>query len=137
MSMFDIVFQPNRSLKEVIDAIIGNVGRYRDSWIEKGDDGNPRLAVYTRNGGGNRLHYGEMNEGNCDCTGCIITYRLPKHELYLSDEDDDFDHTYCTVYFRIPKELEEQLNKHDNDWKTKVMDKRNMSDQWLKMLGDM
>lgn len=38
----------------------------------------------------------------CGCVGCIVTHRLPGHALYLRDEDDDFDRTYCTVYFRLP-----------------------------------
>ena len=66
-----------------------NVGRFRDCYLK--DD---TIAVYTRNGGGNREDYEEVFE------------ELSQHENYLYDEDDDFDCTYATIYFSIPKEYE-------------------------------
>lgn len=81
-------------------------GRFRDIYInESGDE----IIIYTRNGGGNREHYDEdIKEGDdCDCTGCTITYHLPKHPNYLKDEDDDFDCTYAYVTFSVPKEFSE------------------------------
>jgi hypothetical protein len=145
----------------VILATLGNpeVGRFRDAWVEKAEDGTVRIAVYTRNGGGNRecwcdATYGANHDSDrkaivertvskkwaedngypivrdshtnqngdwvvaqvetaicetpgseaCGCVGCLIQYRLPKHPLYLSDQDDEFDCTYATVYFRLPDE---------------------------------
>jgi len=81
-----------------------NVGRFRDAWVERSDGGEVVLAVFTRNGGGNRQHHGEKPAGpGCDCTGCIITHVLPAHPLYLRDADDEYDCTYATVYFRVPE----------------------------------
>lgn len=65
-----------------------------------------KIEVYTRVGGGNRgMGFGEEE--------------LRKHPNYLYDEDDDFDSTYATYYFSIPKEwksdfdliLKKELNK--------------------------
>lgn len=67
-------------------------GRFRDCWAEVGWDGHLRIAVYTRNGGGNRPAYEEH------------TNRLKQHPEYLSDVDDRFDSTYATYYFRFPTE---------------------------------
>ena len=112
MSMYDIVFNPSTELGESLLGMLGfkrpsDVGRYRDSWIEKDEKDEFRVAVYTRNGGGNREHF--SNEGDpgadCGCTGCVIEYVLPKHPLYLFDRDDEFDSTYATVYFRFPEPI--------------------------------
>lgn len=66
-------------------------GRIRDVWFEKQPDGPPRIAVYTRNGGGNRDDYSEPIE------------KMQAHPLYLLDRDDDFDSTYATFYFSVPE----------------------------------
>jgi hypothetical protein len=150
---------------------IHDVGRFRDAYVTL-EDGEALIAVYTRNGGGNRECGCEMDpkwgtaeckhhteeydtpetvelkrdeeipEGYtfanttigdkrlyrtgrvvkatryiceepsspaCACTGCIITYRLPALENYVCDEDDDFDPTYCTIYFTPPEEAVEAL----------------------------
>lgn len=177
MSLYNMLFGQSANadaLLAVLGLTRGSVGRYRDCYLT--EDG--RIAVYTRNGGGNREcchaydpEYGDpecKNEpyqktvkerlflakadwpngkapGNwftsrdgvwgceyngpndvvetwhrclapdseeCGCYGCVITYRLPKHPLYLSDEDDDYDCTYATIYFRIPETADrEALSK--------------------------
>lgn len=109
MSLYNMIFGMNAKTDEIL-AMLGNpdVGRLRDTWIEE-RDGEMMIVVYTRNGGGNREHWdwGDdvADEGpDCDCTGCIQTYRIPAHPLYLFDEDDDFDCTYAANYFRVPDE---------------------------------
>ncbi len=115
-------------------------GRLRDAWIEKGPDGQLRLAVYTRNGGGNREHYNdEKEEGEeCHCTGCTITHHLPKDPLYLSDKDDDFDSTYATVYFKVPEDAEARLRAEGMPEDKKLSDlacePRDMSVEWHKAI---
>lgn len=127
---------------KILLAILGNpeVGWFRDAWVEKGEDGKPVIAIYTRNGGGNREHYchfqgcptcsnkrgycgcwEDCETGHkkgctcpspgtdCACTGCIATYGLPAHPNYLRDQDDDFDCTYATFYFRVPDEYQQAL----------------------------
>lgn len=137
--MFNIMFGANPSLEAAVKNAIGNVGRYRSAWIEKGKDGTPVLAVYTRNGGGNREHYDDATEPGpeCECTGCIITHKLPAHALYIGDRDDDFDRTYCTVYFRLPPVMEQALDQHDPKWRESVQDAVNMSDEWIKKLDQL
>jgi hypothetical protein len=79
----------------VLLAALGNPdpGRFRDAWVEKGDGNQPVIAIYTRNGGGNRESYEDVIAG------------LQSHPLYLRDADDDFDSTYATFYFSTPDEL--------------------------------
>jgi hypothetical protein len=58
-----------------------------------------------------RYTCGGPESEKCACTGCTITYRLPKHPLYLRDEDDEFDYTYATVYFKMPENIDRELVK--------------------------
>jgi len=176
MSFYNMVFGQN-PISDAILATLGltraDCGRFRDCFIADG-----KIAVYTRNGGGNRgcwhtaqdwyaseecknesriaevderveatkeeaeQHpewtalnvfigakrvYGtgrkiqqvqyrclEPDSAECACPGCIIDYRLPQHPCYIYDEDDDFDSTYATVYFRFPEEYAEELRKLDS-----------------------
>lgn len=48
---------------------------------------------------------------DCACPGCIITHRLPNHPCYQRDEDDGFDSTYATIYFKFPEEYADYLKK--------------------------
>jgi len=114
MSMYDIVFGGPNPNSDLLLGTLGmtkeDVGRFRDCFISEGE-----IAVYTRNGGGNREHYDEETEkgDSCHCTGCTITYQLPKHPCYLSDKDDNLDYTYATVFFKFPEEFKDELKKLD------------------------
>ena len=94
-------------------AVLGNpeVGRFRDAWVEKGEDGEPVIAIHTRTGGGNREAYAAQNDG------------LAAHPLYLRDEDDSFDSTYATWYFRTPPE-------HRDALAATAVDPVNMGERW-------
>ena len=136
MSLYNMLFGQN-IMSDFILATIGltqqDVGRFRDCFIEKAGNGDFVIAVYTRNGGGNREHwnnsYKEYVEGeNCPCPGCIIEYKLPKHPLYIKDRDDDFDHTYATIYFKLPKEYEKELIQ----WV--IADKKTASNKFLNLI---
>lgn len=100
------------------------VGRFRSAWVERGDDGEPRVAVYTRNGGGNseyctctewaRGYVGEhdcpcMETGGpaCRCTACCTNELMPAMPTWLYGADDEFDCTYRTEYFRLRDGLPE------------------------------
>jgi hypothetical protein len=114
MSFYGMVFGQN-DRSDAILATLGlkkeDVGRFRDCIVTEG-----KIAVYTRNGGGNRDHWDsyETPEGmGCGCPGCIISYRIRKHPQYLTDRDDDFDRTYATIYFSFPPEHAEELAKLD------------------------
>jgi len=171
MSMYNIIFGTHAEA-DVLLAIIGRTredfGRFRDAYVAE-EGGEPVIAVYTRNGGGNRdcwceydpkygtarcKHHEQQEEVDetvtltpeeieakgyepinvfvggkrmaktgrrimktrhvceepsseaCWCVGCFTTYQAGKLPGYVRDEDDDFDSTYCTFYFRPP----------DDDW---------------------
>ena len=133
MSMFNLMFggQAATERGQVLLAVLGftsfdGVGRYRDSWVEKGPDGEPIVAVYTRNGGGNRECWCDRDDPELHavpCTALMATEVLPAHPLYLRDADDDFDATYATFYFRAPAEHVEALREI-------AQEPVNMSDQW-------
>lgn len=115
MSMYNLVMgtQPKAAEIGALLTVIGDqvkwTGcRWRDAWVEKLPD-EYRIAVYTRNGGGNREHYAVKPPAGpeCLCFGCFLGYQVVKHPLYLFDRDDEFDVTYATVYFRLPDD--EQL----------------------------
>ena len=85
------------------------IGRYRDIYLN--EDGT-QIILYTRNGGGNRDHYNDTDEGeDCECTGCIMTYQIPEHPQYIKDYDDDCDCTYAYVVYSIPEQYQEECCK--------------------------
>ena len=130
MSLYNMLFGQNANADAIL-AMVGRTkedfGRFRDCFV----DGEGRVAVYTRNGGGNRDHWdfsypdNEAGEG-CPCVGCFMTYRVHKLPNYLYDRDDDFDSTYATIYFRVPGEfkfiadaLREDFNP-DQKWRDQL-----------------
>lgn len=127
--LYNLVLGQNTESLNLL-ALLGEdaqVGRFRDAWVEH-RDGDIVLAVYTRNGGGNRDHWyfvgqsGASDEAkdltdyaggiDCFCTGCIQTRHIPAHPAYLFDKDDEFDSTYCTNYFRVPDDMKDALRAH-------------------------
>lgn len=78
-------------LKEAIDAKYYPTGRFRDIYFENEDE--PKIILYTRNGGGNRDSYQYVFE------------LLSQHPLYIRDYDDDFDTTYAYIEFKAPQEV--------------------------------
>lgn len=72
-------------------------GRFRDCFVHDGE-----IAIYTRNGGGNRDDYEHIFDA------------LSAHPNYLRNADDDFDCTYATIYFSFPDDLKDELSKLPN-----------------------
>ena len=99
---------------DALRTILGNppIARYRDSWVENWD-GEPVIAIYTRQGGGNRDCYCEDYGGAHPDpeSSCGSNEALQAHERYLRDADDEFDCTYATFYFRCPPEFRDDLRK--------------------------
>jgi hypothetical protein len=89
--LYNMLFGVNPA-SHVILATLGlnvhDVGRFRDCYVANGE-----IAVYTRE---------EYQE---------IIDKLAEHPCYLRDADDEFDCTYCTIYFRYPEEWAEDLKK--------------------------
>lgn len=101
--MYEFVFpDPGRGQRVAFLAMVSEltfVPRIRDAWVEKGEDGSPVIAFYTRLGGGNRPDYAEHIRD------------MQAHEGYLRDRDDSFDSTYATFYYRAPEEWVEALSQ--------------------------
>lgn len=145
MSLYNAIFGVNKTAPVVLHVLgltTEAVGRFRDAWFEKLPNGTIRAAVYTRNGGGNREHYGlDANEEgaepspSCKCTGCTMSFALPAHPLYVEDGDDAFDSTYATIYFRLPDDVKAKLVElgapEDFDLASIAQDVVDSSERWL------
>lgn len=109
MSLYNALFGMNSNAKTIL-ATLGlspdDCGRFRDCFVANGE-----IAVYTRNGGGNREEYQSTFD------------RLSGHPCYLRDEDDGYDETYATVYFRFPDEFADDLKALDSNQAVKPSDK--------------
>ena len=115
--MYNMIFGQN-PLSDAILATLGltrnDTGRFRDCFVTEG-----KIVIYTRNGGGNREEYQETID------------KLAKNPCYLYDEDDDFDYTYCTIYFKFPEEYSKELEKLDSG------EKFDPSARWLEAIEKM
>jgi len=133
MALYDIAVGDGQQLERgaILLTILGNptVKRFRDAWTEKGSDGEPVIAIYTRQGGGYRECYCDTVDMLASSThnpeGCnaACNTALAAHPLYLRDADDDFDRTYATFYFRVPPEYRDALA-------ASAVDPVNMSEVW-------
>lgn len=91
MSLYNSLFGFHPLASLVLHALGSpSIQRFRDAWV---DVTTKEMVVLTRTGGGNREEYLDANTA------------LAKHELYIRDEDDDFDATYARFYFRIPANM--------------------------------
>lgn len=101
MSLYNALFGMN-PLTPILKAMLNldtedgyDTGRFRDIYIQKpekeGDE--PKIVLYTRNGGGNREEYQPTMD------------RLAEHPNYITDYDDDFDCTYASVEFSVPEKF--------------------------------
>jgi len=129
--LYNALFGMNPAADVILGAIgltRGDTGRFRDAFVANGE-----IAVYTRNGGGNRMCVNEGDGTDCGdpaCYACAIEHRLPKHPLYLRDEDDDFDATYATIYFKLPERFAEKL-------KTLETGKWEPGERWKNIMADL
>lgn len=67
-------------------------GRFRDAYMQDG-----LMVVFTRCGGGNRDDYENVFE------------MARQHPLFVDAVDDDYDSTYCSFRFRLPKQGQDEL----------------------------
>jgi len=129
MSLFEMIFGNGKEGVPLLAALgfktLDEVGRYRSAWMEKGEDGKPRIAVYTRNGGGNRETYQSIFD------------TLSNHENYLFDRDDSYDTTYATIYFSIPKSMTDVLDLSQPEWRDILHGPIDMSTIWKKKIDSM
>jgi hypothetical protein len=116
MALYDIAVGDGHQHERgaVLLQLLGGPGvaRFRDAWVEEGESG-PVIAIYTRQGGGNRECYCEGEPGSVAFAAehtpsrcyAACNQELVRHPLYITDRDDEFDSTYATFYFRAPTEL--------------------------------
>jgi len=117
MSMYGMLFGES-SHADVLLAMLGlgkaDFYRFRNCHLTD----KRQIAVYTRGGGGNRQcycdDYAKPEErtvdfaGDLHALGCVRLMQSAnrKHPCYEYDEDDDYDNTYATFYFRIPEDVD-------------------------------
>ena len=115
MSLYNMVAGYHPTARVVLDMLElspDDCGRFRDAYIT--EDG--ELAIFTRNGGGNRDDYQSVID------------TLAEHPNYLRDEDDDFDSTYCTIFFSVPdkedaiESVQEYLKLVEKEGKQDMLD---------------
>jgi hypothetical protein len=129
MGLYDVVMGDGRQQERgaLLLQMLGSptVTRFRDAWAEKGDAGEPVIAIYTRQGGGNRQCYCEELEREHVPEQCYAACNeeLARHPLYVRDADDEFDATYATFYFRAPDQFRALLA-------AAAVDHVNMSERW-------
>ena len=106
--LYNVLFGQSKSapvLLGVIGLEQGSFYRFRDCYLSEAGE----IAVYTRGGGGNRECYC-ANGGHPHEDGCVVPTQdaLREHPCYLRDDDDEFDSTYATFYFKIPENLDRE-----------------------------
>lgn len=80
-------------LKEAKEMKFYPTGRFRDIYFVNEEGSDPKIVLYTRNGGGNRDFYEYVFE------------LLSTHPNYIQDYDDDFDSTYAYIEFKAPENV--------------------------------
>lgn len=107
----------------------GDVGRFRDAWLEDGEHG-LIIVIHTRNGGGNREEYQPVFD------------RLAQHPQYVSDSDCDYDCTYADIRFTIPSEhvdnVQQFVTMAEGEGKRDVVvDNRTQAEKWDGVIAKM
>lgn len=78
-------------MKEAKECGYYPTGRFRDIFYQHEEGSEPKIILYTRNGGGNRDWYEYVFD------------LLESHPLYIQNYDDDFDCTYAYIEFKAPE----------------------------------
>lgn len=107
MGLYNVLFGRNPYAREILAAIDLTpelVGRFRDVTVHNGE-----IAVYTRNGGGNRecintnCWYASSRD-QCDNVFCMTHHNNPRENQKDWDGDcGDPDCYACTINHRLPK----------------------------------
>jgi len=100
--LYNLIFGVHANADALLEALglsRSDFYRFRDCYVTEDN----RIAVYTRGGGGNRECYCSQTEEHDPYCAVPMQEKARKHPLYLADEDDDFDNTYATFYFRLPE----------------------------------
>lgn len=129
MGLYNMIFGKNPASNDLL-ALLGftqdSFYRFRDCYLSEYSE-QTCIAVYTRAGAGNSecwcddwIHEPDRTptlkkdksgiEHDEQCV-VLVNETMEDHPLFICREDDDFDYTYCTYYFRVPQEAElENMN---------------------------
>jgi len=96
MSLYNELFGVNQATFYVLPMLNKHPDeypRFRDCFADD-DKSKKTITVYTRVGGGNRDDYQDEID------------KLTQMKGYMGNYDDDFDETYCSFVFKVPKKFE-------------------------------
>ncbi len=124
MSLYNMLHGINAGAPYVLQLLgltsMDDVPRFRDAYV----DGEVRIVIYTRTGGGNRdfyenearcrAEYPEYFDGDDDPAG-PWNEDLRKLPGFIMDRDDDFDCTYASFYYSAPEGFAEVLDALRSD----------------------
>lgn len=141
MSLYNALHGVN-PIADILLSLVGvspnDVPRFRDCYIDE----NKNIAIHTRTGGGNRDFY----ENAARCKANYPEYFEEGKEPfsgpwnddlralpgYLYDQDDDFDCTYATFYFKPDNEMAVLINQLHEIFATETP-----GEKWQKLFADM
>jgi len=92
MSLYNMLHGFNEHVEELLEILnlsSSDFGRFRDAYLNA--DGT-EIIVFTRCGGGNREDYEWVFDD------------MESHPMYIRNEDDNYDCTYCSFYFKVPED---------------------------------
>jgi hypothetical protein len=107
-------------LLEILKLTKEQTGRFRDAFLNSAGD---KITIFTRNGGGNREAYGEINKA------------LAAHPCYIRDYDDEYDCTYALFEFSVPAVNSEECAVMAPD--TEPLSLKEKSDAFMKVMDGM
>lgn len=112
MSLYNMLHGFNEHAEELLGILnlsSGDFGRFRDAYLNA--DGT-EIIVFTRCGGGNREDYEWVFDD------------MESHPMYIRDEDDDYDSTYCSFYFKVPEDKLELTKSWATGEKPKTLEEK-------------
>lgn len=112
MSLYNMLHGFNEHAEELLEILnlsSGDFGRFRDAYLNA--DGT-EIIVFTRCGGGNREDYDWVFDD------------MESHPMYIRDEDDDYDSTYCSFYFKVPEDKLELTKSWATGKKPKTLEEK-------------
>lgn len=118
MSLYNLLFgrcESAGTALAMLGATTDKVPRFRDAYLFLDEPTKePRIAIYTRTGGGNRYWYESLErrmatEGRDTDPSGPFNEDLRALPGFLYDRDDCFDNTYATFVYEVPQEYRDEV----------------------------
>jgi hypothetical protein len=106
--LYNMLFGSNPAWPAIL-ATLGltpnDVGRYRDCYVEKRDDGAYHVVVHTRNGGGNRScwHADDPKWGSAECGGQSYEVEVDETVYITPEEAEEKGYRLLNVYSGVKR----------------------------------